>query len=114
MCVVAVLCLAFTGYTDSEIITFSKNYILPNSVEYLEVPKYVHPDAPSYAPGNGQSYVDLSKLKIFSSCDNALADGSSSFFPSFGNDDISDCDSSATLGMCDDTYTTYTSIDTHD
>ena len=46
-------------------------FLLLGYPEYLSIAKYSPNDAPDWAPGNGRSFVDLTNLKIYISCENA-------------------------------------------
>ncbi|RYH12918.1 hypothetical protein EON65_36940 [archaeon] len=62
-CLCAVLCLI-----NADIITYNNHYLRPETPEYLIVPKYSKREVPNWSPGNGRSYIDLSRLTVRSAC----------------------------------------------
>lgn len=58
----------FLSYTLAEVIPYSNHYIFPLRPEYLTIPKYAKNDAPSWPPGHGHSYIDMSRLRIRVNC----------------------------------------------
>lgn len=54
----------------AEIITYNSHWLSPNKPEYLVIPKYDSHEVPHWRPGRGNSYIDLSRLKVQSACYN--------------------------------------------
>lgn len=54
---------------NCEIIKYVDHLILPDRPEYLVIPKFDKKEVPHWSPGRGRSFIDLSNLRIHSSCD---------------------------------------------
>jgi hypothetical protein len=54
----------------ADIILYDNHYLKPETPEYLLLPKYGHKvkEVPNWSPGNGRSYIDLSRLTVRSAC----------------------------------------------
>ena len=52
-----------------EIIQYADHLIMPDRPEYLVIPKFDKKEVPHWSPGRGRSFIDLSDVKIHSSCD---------------------------------------------
>jgi len=52
-----------------EIIKYSDHLIMADRPEYLVIPKFDKREVPNWYPGRGRSFIDLSDIKIHSSCD---------------------------------------------
>lgn len=64
----ASLCLSPLPAADSEIIPYSGHVLYPLRPEFLTIPKLSSSDAPHWSPGHGRSYIDLSRLKFYTTC----------------------------------------------
>ena len=64
----AILCWC-TVFIRAEIIKYKNHLVEANRPEYIVIPKFDKGEVPDWPPGNGQSYIDLSALKIHASCD---------------------------------------------
>lgn len=62
-----VLCIVLSLVT-CENIPYNDHILEALHPEYLKIPKFSKFDAPNWSPGNGDSYIDLSHLKLYSSC----------------------------------------------
>jgi hypothetical protein len=56
-----------------EIIRYVDHMIMPDRPEYLVIPKFDKTEVPHWYPGHGRSFIDMSDIKIHSSCDPAEA-----------------------------------------
>lgn len=53
---------------SGEVIEYKRHIIRPEHPEYLIIPKYSKRDIPSWSPGRGRSYIDISRLKLKTTC----------------------------------------------
>lgn len=66
--IVLLLVLIFTTSVDSEVIPYNNHVLHPLRPEFLTIPKLSTNDAPHWSPGKGRSYIDISRLKFYTSC----------------------------------------------
>ncbi len=75
------LVLALGGLSVADIVSYQNHYLFPVRPEYLVIPKYVKADAPSWEPGHGRSFIDISRFNFEVDCDDthfsqgSLSDG---------------------------------------
>mmetsp|Transcript_10322 Transcript_10322/g.16896 ORF Transcript_10322/g.16896 Transcript_10322/m.16896 type:complete len:530 (-) Transcript_10322:544-2133(-) len=55
--------------SNAEIIAYHDHVVMPDRPEYLVVPKFDQSEVPHWYPGHGRSFIDLSDMKIRSTCD---------------------------------------------
>ena len=82
---VTLLALSLVGKASSEVVMYKDHVIYPERPEFLIVPKYAKNDIPSWSPGNGKSYIDLSRLNVKTTC---KPDGSNSIPSSAGDSNV--------------------------
>lgn len=63
---VSLFCLLSVALGD--IIVYNDHFLKPEIPEYLVIPKYAKNEVPHWSPGNGRSYIDLSRLAVRSAC----------------------------------------------
>eukprot|EP00981_Chlorochromonas_danica_P008784 scaffold2312_cov165-Ochromonas_danica.AAC.24 len=63
---VSLFCLLSAALGD--IIVYNDHLLKPEIPEYLVIPKYAKNEVPHWSPGNGRSYIDLSRLSVQSAC----------------------------------------------
>lgn len=57
-----IMCLTtVVEHCGADVVTYKNHYLYAPRPEYLVIPKYTNKDAPSWPPGNGRSFVDLSR-----------------------------------------------------
>ena len=62
----------FVCYFDqikADVVTYKNHYLYSPRPEYLIIPKYAKKDAPNWSPGNGRSFIDLSRFNFDLDCD---------------------------------------------
>lgn len=65
------VCVSITiNFIFADIIPYKNHNIYPEKPEYLLIPKFSKHDAPSWSPGHGHSYIDLSQLVLSVDCSN--------------------------------------------
>ena len=67
---IGILCY-FVTFSIADIIRYQDHAIYPDKPEYLLVPKFTKKDVPSWKPGKGQSYIDLTQLSLQVDCSDA-------------------------------------------
>jgi hypothetical protein len=63
-----VILLGVVSLLYADIITYNNHFLKPETPEYLIIPKYGKHEVPNWSPGNGRSYIDLSRLTVRSAC----------------------------------------------
>ena len=58
----------FIVYVDASIIKYQDHALIPDHPEYLVFPKFAKGSLPSWHPGNGQSFIDLSRIFVNIDC----------------------------------------------
>lgn len=53
---------------NGSIITYKNHALIPGHPEYLVFPKFAKNDAPNWWPGNGNSFIDLSRINAKVDC----------------------------------------------
>jgi len=53
----------------ADVVTYKNHYLYSPRPEYLIIPKYAKKDAPNSSPGNGRSFIDLSRFNFDLDCD---------------------------------------------
>jgi len=61
---------------NAEVIPYSNHVLHPLRPEFLTIPKLSTHDAPHWSPGKGRSYIDISRLKFYTSCGGDIVDKS--------------------------------------
>ncbi len=60
-----VLIASVVAYLSSaDVVSYKDHYLYSPRPEYLAIPKYAKRDAPNWSPGNGRSFIDLSRYFI--------------------------------------------------
>ena len=52
----------------ADVISYNNHVISPGHPEYLLIQKYTKKDAPSWSPGKGHSFIDLSQVSVQIDC----------------------------------------------
>lgn len=60
--------LLLLAYVQCDIIVYDHHIVTPEQPEYLIVPKFQKSEVPNWKPGRGKSYVDISRLRVQSTC----------------------------------------------
>lgn len=64
----SIVYVLFACQTAASIIKYDNHALLPNKPEFMEFPKFVAGNVPSWSPGNGHSFIDLSRLEARIDC----------------------------------------------
>jgi hypothetical protein len=67
--------VSFAAAIRAEVIPYNRHTLYPLQPEYWTIPKYAKLDAPSWAPGNGRSFIDFSGLRAHTKCKGSDSDG---------------------------------------
>jgi len=69
MLIPAILAAFVAKITHAELIQYMDHLVMPDRPEYLVIPKFDKREVPHWYPGHGRSFIDMSDLRISSSCD---------------------------------------------
>ena len=62
------LLVALAAVALAEVVPYSHHVLGPLRPEFLQIAKYASKDAPHWKPGRGQSFIDLSNLRVRALC----------------------------------------------
>jgi hypothetical protein len=65
--------LIYIHLSKADLIRYTKYLLNPDDPQYLVIPKFQKSEVPHWRPGNGNSYIDLSRLYVQSVCNDNLA-----------------------------------------
>jgi hypothetical protein len=77
--------ICFNNFSSGEVIVYKNHIVYPERPEYLIIPKYAKNDIPSWSPGHGRSYIDISRLSVHTTCN---PDGTNKVPVASGDKDI--------------------------